>query len=562
MVIVSLIAFIFVIGIIILVHEAGHFFTARKAGIKCNEFSIGMGPVIKQWKSKETTISLRWIPLGGYVSMVDGNESDLYIDKNKELGLNLESGSVSEIICDSSIEAEVKGIVRRVALKGLHGDPLEIDLEIDGEVKTFPVLSNACYVLDKNTKQELVPYEQSFDSKKCWQRLIVLFAGAFMNFVLGIVLCIIASFIQGTSNTNSAVIGEVSEGYALSLAGVQSGDKIQSVTIGDKTIEINTWTDFSNAISENYRTSVKNMTLTYERDGATYTTSEMTPYIYIVKAGLTNYNSNLYANESGKDGLVIGDVDSNYGDYLSEGDVITQIKVAVYNTETKSYDINATYHDVTSWDDILLYTLGSNYDSTLASSYDNEQITIKFLDRIDNNGVITYEERESNIYTAYSNEVLDAQGYAAARFIFGASPTIHREFTSCMAQAFTQFGSYTTQVVKTLKSLLFPSNGVRTIGAKNLSSFVGIYNMVSQYLTLGPATFLFFVAMLTINIGIMNLLPVPALDGGRIIFVLYEMLTGRKANKKFETILNFIFYILIFALFIYITYNDIMRMVK
>ena len=562
MVIVSLIAFIFVIGIIILVHEAGHFFTARKAGIKCNEFSIGMGPVIKQWKSKETTISLRWIPLGGYVSMVDGNESDLYIDKNKELGLNLESGSVSEIICDSSIEAEVKGIVRRVALKGLHGDPLEIDLEIDGEVKTFPVLSNAFYVLDKNTKQELVPYEQSFDSKKCWQRLIVLFAGAFMNFVLGIVLCIIASFIQGTSNTNSAVIGEVSEGYALSLAGVQSGDKIQSVTIGDKTIEINTWTDFSNAISENYRTSVKNMTLTYERDGATYTTSEMTPYIYIVKAGLTNYNSNLYVNESGKDGLVIGEVDSNYGDYLSEGDVITQIKVAVYNTETKSYDINATYHDVTSWDDILLYTLGSNYDSTLASSYDNEQITIKFLDRIDNNGVITYEERESNIYTAYSNEVLDAQGYAAARFIFGASPTIHREFTSCMAQAFTQFGSYTTQVVKTLKSLLFPSNGVRTIGAKNLSSVVGIYNMVSQYLTLGPATFLFFVAMLTINIGIMNLLPVPALDGGRIIFVLYEMLTGRKANKKFETILNFIFYILIFALFIYITYNDIMRMVK
>lgn len=562
MVIVSLIAFIFVIGIIILVHEAGHFFTARKAGIKCNEFSIGMGPVIKQWKSKETTISLRWIPLGGYVSMVDGNESDLYIDKNKELGLNLESGSVSEIICDSSIEAEVKGIVRRVALKGLHGDPLEIDLEIDGEVKTFPVLSNAFYVLDKNTKQELVPYEQSFDSKKCWQRLIVLFAGAFMNFVLGIVLCIIASFIQGTSNTNSAVIGEVSEGYALAKAGVQSGDKIQSVTIGDKTIEINTWTDFSNAISENYRTSVKNMTLTYERDGVTYTTSEMTPYIYIVKAGLTNYNSNLYVNESGKDGLVIGEVDSNYGDYLSEGDVITQIKVAVYNTETKSYDTNATYHDVTSWDDILLYTLGSNYDSTLSSSYDNEQITIKFLDRIDNNGVITYEERESNVYTAYSNEVLDAQGYAAARFIFGASPTIHREFTSCMAQAFTQFGSYTTQVVKTLKSLLFPSNGVRTIGAKNLSSVVGIYNMVSQYLTLGPATFLFFVAMLTINIGIMNLLPVPALDGGRIIFVLYEMLTGRKANKKFETILNFIFYILIFALFIYITYNDIMRMVK
>ena len=171
MVVVSLIAFIFVIGIIILVHEAGHFFTARKAGIKCNEFSIGMGPVIKQWKSKETTISLRWIPLGGYVSMVDGNESDLYIELNKELGLNLESGCVSEIVCDSNMDADVKGIVKRVSLKGLHDEPLEIDLEIDGQTKTYPVLDNAKYVLDKSTKIELTPYKESFDSKKIWQRL-------------------------------------------------------------------------------------------------------------------------------------------------------------------------------------------------------------------------------------------------------------------------------------------------------------------------------------------------------------------------------------------------------
>ena len=562
MVIISLIAFIFVIGIIILVHEAGHFFTARKAGIKCNEFSIGMGPVIKQWKSKETTISLRWIPLGGYVSMVDGNESDLYIEKNKELGLNLENGCVTEIVCDSSISSDVCGIVKRVELKSKHGEKLEIDLEIDGEIKTYPVLETACYVLDKSTKQQLVPYNQSFDSKKCWQRLIVLFAGAFMNFVLGIVLCIIASFIQGTSNTTSSVIGEVSAGYALESAGVQAGDKITSVSINGTSYEISTWNDFSNVLSSAYTKNVYPMTLTYSRDGASYTTEELNPYIYIVKAGLTNNNAEKYTNESGQSGLVIGSVDTNYGDDFTEGDVITAIKVAVYDTNAKIYDPTAEFKPVSSWDDILSNTLGQNYNGTLSSCNDNEQITIKYLDRIEKDGVVTYEEKTTNVYTAYSNEVLDAQGYAAVRFIFGASPTIHREFTSCMAQAFEKFWSYFTQVVKTLKSLLFPSNGVRTIGAKNLSSVVGIYSMVSQYLTLGPAIFLFFVAMLTINIGIMNLLPVPALDGGRIIFVLYEMLTGRKPNKKFETILNFIFYILIFALFIFITYNDILRLAK
>lgn len=562
MVIVSLVAFIFVIGIIILVHEAGHFFTARKAGIKCNEFSIGMGPVIKQWKSKETTISLRWIPLGGYVSMVDGNESDLYIDKNKELGLNLENGCVKEIVCNSTMDADVKGIVKRVELKSKHGEPLEIDLEIDGEIKTFPVLANACYVLDKSTKQELVPYNQSFDSKKCWQRLIVLFAGAFMNFVLGIILCIIASFIQGTANTNSSVIGEVSEGYALANAKVQAGDQITEVTINGTSYSVSSWNEFSDVISENYTTHVYPMTLTYVRDGNTYKAENLDPYIYIVKAGLTNYEAEKYKNESGEEGVIVGSVDSNYGDSFGEGDIITSIKVAVYDNNAKVYDPTAKFEPVSSWDDILTYTLGSNYNNSLNTCNDNEQITIKYLDRIEKDGVVTYEEKTTNVYTAYSNEVLDAQGYSAVRFIFGASPTTHREFSSCMKQAFSQFWSYFTQVVKTLKSLLFPSNGVRTIGAKNLSSVVGIYSMVSQYLALGAATFLFFVAMLSINIGIMNLLPVPALDGGRIIFVLYEMITGRKANKKFETILNFIFYILLFALFIFITYNDILRLAK
>jgi regulator of sigma E protease len=83
--------------------------------------------------------------------------------------------------------------------------------------------------------------------------------------------------------------------------------------------------------------------------------------------------------------------------------------------------------------------------------------------------------------------------------------------------------------------------------------------MVSNYLTAGIAAFLFFVAMLSINIGLMNLLPIPALDGGRIIFVLYELVTGRKPNKKVEAIVNMVAYVLLFALFIYVTGNDIRR---
>ena len=559
MVIVSLIAFIFVIGLIILIHEAGHFFTARKAGIKCNEFSIGMGPVIKQWKSKETTISLRWIPLGGYVSMVDGNESDLYIELNKELGLNLENGCVSEIVCTSQIEACITGIVRRVSLKELHDDPLEIDLEIDGEVKTYPVLPNASYVLDKNTKIELTPYEKSFDSKKIWQRLIVLFAGAFMNFVLGFVICVIASFIQGTANTNSSVLGSVDESLALYSEGVRAGDEIKNIKIGSKNVEINSWSDFSNAVASNYSTNYEPMSMTYIRDGKSYTTNDMNPYLYIVKAGLIYSGKDKFENTSGNEGVVVGDVDSNYGADFNAGDVITSIKVSVYNKTTKSYEETTT--KITTWSDVLLATLGANYDGkNIDTANDNEKITITFLDRIEKDGVVTYTQKTTNEYNAYSNEVLSAQGYAPVRFIFGCSASTYKAFGPCMEQAVIKFGSFFNQIIKTLKALLFPSNGIRSIGAKNLSSVVGIYDMVSQYLALGPATFLFFVALLSVNIGIMNLLPIPALDGGRIIFVLYELLTGKKPNKKFETLLNFVFYILLLILFVYVTYNDVIRL--
>ena len=83
--------------------------------------------------------------------------------------------------------------------------------------------------------------------------------------------------------------------------------------------------------------------------------------------------------------------------------------------------------------------------------------------------------------------------------------------------------------------------------------------MVLQLVQTGILPILAFTAMLSVNIGIMNLLPIPALDGGRIIFLLYELITRRKPNKNFENILTIIFFVLLMLLFIFVTYNDIMR---
>lgn len=68
-VLISLLAFIFMLGLIVIIHELGHFLAARAFGIHCHEFSIGMGPAIYQRKGKNTIFSIRAIPLGGYVSI-------------------------------------------------------------------------------------------------------------------------------------------------------------------------------------------------------------------------------------------------------------------------------------------------------------------------------------------------------------------------------------------------------------------------------------------------------------------------------------------------------------
>ena len=92
--ILNLIVFVLVLGIIILVHELGHFIFAKKAGILCHEFSIGMGPAITQKRKGETIYSVRAIPIGGYVSMAGESVSDAMIKKGQHIGIRLNEQKV------------------------------------------------------------------------------------------------------------------------------------------------------------------------------------------------------------------------------------------------------------------------------------------------------------------------------------------------------------------------------------------------------------------------------------------------------------------------------------
>ena len=73
--VITIIASIFVFGLVIFIHEFGHFATAKKCGVKVNEFSIGMGPLLFSWEKGETQYSIRLLPIGGYCAMEGEDES-------------------------------------------------------------------------------------------------------------------------------------------------------------------------------------------------------------------------------------------------------------------------------------------------------------------------------------------------------------------------------------------------------------------------------------------------------------------------------------------------------
>lgn len=98
------------------------------------------------------------------------------------------------------------------------------------------------------------------------------------------------------------------------------------------------------------------------------------------------------------------------------------------------------------------------------------------------------------------------------------------------------------------------------VGLENMSGPIGIYTVVGETSKAGFENMLYLLVLIGINIGIVNLLPIPAFDGGRIVFLVMEKIKGSPINPKTENIIHAIFFILLMMLMIYITFNDILRL--
>ena len=543
MIVLNIIAFIFAIGIIILIHEAGHFYCAKKAGILCHEFSIGMGPVLWQKRKGETMISIRAIPIGGYVAMADSTVEQILINEGETIGINLEDGSVKELVLDQNLDADFRGVVKHIELLGVHGEGLEVTLEIDGEDKTYPILRDAFLVSSPKDRMQITPYDRSFDSKKISQRFITISAGVIMNFVLSIVLYLIISFVTGVpANTN--IVGSVGEAYP-SAKFLSSGDIIKEVN-GK---EVTDWNSLGVIMEDVAKEGKTTITLKYIHDGVLKEENNCGVYLVLNSFGLSNMQIDENASSYDK-GAQVGNLGLKYGtgkDKATPSDDETVLKNGDYITAIRIHG-NSEWTVINDWSDLI---------SNLNAYTDVISIDYKFYSQDKKKEI----DSQTPIYS-YSDALLSGQDIIKLKAYIGISPEYHFDFWGCTKAGFKQFGESSLVIFSTLKELIAPSANIREVGLSDLSGVVGIFNLVSRTLSSGFLAYLSLIALLSVNIGIMNFLPIPALDGGRAVFLIYEAITHKKPNKKFETLLNNIVFILLLILFVCVTYNDILRLFK
>lgn len=142
-------------------------------------------------------------------------------------------------------------------------------------------------------------------------------------------------------------------------------------------------------------------------------------------------------------------------------------------------------------------------------------------------------------------------------YVYGISrdTTKYRGFSHAIDYTVTKTKSLFTVMFKTIGALF--TGGV---SVKDLSGPVGIYSIVDTQSKAGFESLLYLVAFLSINVGVINLIPFPAFDGGRILFLIIEKIKGKPVDPKVENTIHSIGFFLLLTLIIYVTFNDILRL--
>ncbi|MDD2870655.1 MAG: site-2 protease family protein [Candidatus Gracilibacteria bacterium] len=450
MIIVGIIVSIILFSIIVLVHEWGHFSTARLFGVRVEEFGLGITPRARKifTDKKGTLYSLNWLPIGGFVKLT-GEMPNTFLVYNEK----------KELYNNEDLELDIE------AGKNIYDSKNNKISEDDKKIILFKLKENKA--------------SYNLMNKPAWQQAIIILAGVFMNFLLASLIFSVLFFIgikpigintkieteldlkliptyeqaieSGLLIKNEGLILSPVKGSIAEKAGIIDGDIVKGIL---------------------------------ESDGGILKINETNVLIEIIgKSG--NKKLNLIINRNGTEKNI------EIIPILGENETGNKGKIGAY-----------------IGDNIILNT--------------NFEYKYGITDSI-----------KSGVYETYNQSLLTFKGLGILiKKIFNPETPKERE------EALSE-----------------------------VSGPIGIVDFVSNSLSAG-ITFLFILgAVISINLGVFNLLPIPALDGGRFLFItingLIKRIFGKKAiSDKTEGIIHVGFFMLLIALSIIIAYNDINKIIS
>lgn len=467
------------LSLLVLIHEFGHFITARMFGIRVDKFYLFFNPWFSLWKRKIGSVEygIGWLPLGGYVSIYD-NREPLY-KKEEELSKKLD-------------EAKDK---LKSAKRANSADIATLESEVNNLKAEIEAVKKEC--------STLAPSKDELRGKPAWQRLIVMIAGVVMNVILAIVIYSGMLYHWGESYYHN---DDMKYGYLYNeeaeALGFVDGDRILAIdnepvedirTIVERLLIVDHDLKVKVAQNDEERTltlPLGDLVAMRERGGHVDFFTPNVPFII----------ESVVAESAQEAGLMAGD----------------RI-IAINESQTPDF---ATAKPIIA-----------NCANTTA--------------------LITVERAGSDNITL---EVpISEQGIGITTAFIAPRQTSYTFWQSIPAgvkRAGKEIESYWEQITMMFKP--------ETKLYKEMGGFISIGSIFPE--AWNWYSFWNITALISIILAVMNLLPIPVLDGGHVLFTLWEIITRRKPNEKLLIVLQNIGFWLLMALVIYANGSDILRL--
>ncbi|MFH1284452.1 MAG: RIP metalloprotease RseP [Candidatus Peregrinibacteria bacterium] len=532
------IVFIVIFSVVILLHELGHFIAAKRSGVKVEEFGIGLPPRIWGKKKGETIYSVNWIPFGGFVRLL-GEAGDGKILKNKRSLVSQSMRTrakiaVSGVLMNFLLAWILLSVCFTAGMEPLLApddilpavDSGVIQLQEGLKIKEVSAggffdsvgfeNDDLIYSINGKTVDDYIVSEISLDPAAIYD---VLRDGSYYTYEItedqvpenfteigpGVEFYNFVSF----PRVKIFDVNKASKSYA---AGLRAGDFI--VTINENNVF---------GVSDYEDLTRGETILNYEvfRDGMREpVTVELDQSRRIIVSDV------MPGTPAEKVGLMAGDV-------------IVSVNGAFIDDSQELIDFVEEHADET-----LAYLIERNGERLFYEIVpENGKIGVYLSE------LINYSD-EQNI-TLYNVDLLSS--------ILEIKDTKYPWYVSI----YKSFGEGVRLTVLTGKMIGGFVSGLISRGEvpSTVTGPIGIATLTYVFVGEGFIPVLRFVALLSLSLAVINILPFPALDGGRLLFVFVELIIGRRINAKWEAMIHALGYVIILFLILAVTYGDIMRLI-